>query len=261
MNPALHLALIPFIFCAGLCIGSFLNVVIHRLPLGESVVTPRSRCPACRTLIPWYHNIPVLSFLLLRARCHNCGVKISWRYPLVELLTGLLFLAAAWVNPVWYEWPWQFFFLGALVASTFIDLDHWILPDKITLPGIVIGLVGSALIPSVNFWSSLAGFFFGGGLLYFVAWAYTLATKKDGLGGGDIKFLAMVGAFLGIEGAVMTIVLASMVGSVVGLFLIVAKGRKGTTAIPFGPFLSAGAAVAFFFGPALWQWYFHLHNQ
>ncbi|MGE3263544.1 MAG: A24 family peptidase [Bacteriovoracia bacterium] len=261
MNQTLHLALIPFIFCAGLCVGSFLNVVIHRLPLGESVITPRSRCPHCRTAITWYQNIPLFSFLFLRGKCASCHAKISWRYPFVELLTALLFTAAAGTNPTWYEWPWQFYFLGALVACTFIDLDHWILPDKITLPGIVIGLAGAALIPSVSFLNSTIGFLFGGGLLYLVAWAYQLATKKDGLGGGDIKFLAMVGAFLGLEGAVMTIVIASMVGSVLGIFLMLIKGRKGSSAIPFGPFLSAGAAVAFFFGPALWQWYFHLHSS
>ncbi|MGZ3693765.1 MAG: prepilin peptidase [Bdellovibrionota bacterium] len=260
MNENLHQALMPFIFFAGLCVGSFLNVVIHRLPIGESVIAPRSRCPSCRKLIPWYHNIPLLSFVILRARCANCKAPVSWRYPLVELVTALLFTAAAWINPVWYEWPWQFYFLGALVACTFIDLDHWILPDKITLPGIVIGLAGAALIPSVPFWDCALGFLFGGGILYLVAWAYQAFAKKDGLGGGDIKFLAMVGSFLGLQGALLTIVLASMVGSVIGIFLILVKGRKGSTAIPFGPFLSAGAAVAFFFGHALWEWYFHLHS-
>jgi leader peptidase (prepilin peptidase)/N-methyltransferase len=259
VNETLHTAILPFIFCAGLCIGSFLNVVIHRLPLEESVVTPRSRCPSCRKTIPWYQNLPVLSFLWLRAKCGSCGAKISWRYPLVELITAILFTAAAAGNPAWIEWPWAFYFLGALVACTFIDLDHWILPDKITLPGIVIGLAGAALLPSISFLGSVMGFLFGGGLLYLVAWGYQIATKKDGLGGGDIKFLAMVGAFLGIEGAVLTIVIASLVGSVIGLFLIFVKGRKSNTAIPFGPFLSAGAATAFFFGPALWQWYFQLH--
>lgn len=260
MNPSLHLALLPIIFLSGLCLGSFLNVVIHRLPLGESVVRPRSRCPHCQQPIAWQHNIPVLSFLCLRARCGKCAGKISWRYPLVELLTAGLFTAAAWNNPIWFEWPWHFYFLGALVACTFIDLDHWILPDKITLPGIVIGLTGAALLPSVSFVDSLLGFLFGGGLLYFVAWAYQLVAKKDGLGGGDIKFLAMIGAFLGIQGTLMTIVIASMVGSLLGLFLIFIRGRKSGSAIPFGPFLSAGAALAFFFGSFLWQWYFQLHN-
>jgi leader peptidase (prepilin peptidase)/N-methyltransferase len=255
-----HWALLPFIFASGLCIGSFLNVVIHRLPLEESVVKPRSRCPSCKKLIPWYYNIPVLSFLFLRARCANCKAPVSWRYPLVELVTAFLFTAAAWNNPVWYEWPWHFYFLGALIACTFIDLDHWILPDKITLPGIVIGLAGAAVLPSVSFQNAVLGFLFGGGLLYLVAWGYHFATKKDGLGGGDIKFLAMVGSFLGLQGALMTIVLASMVGSVIGIFLILVKGRKGSSAIPFGPFLSAGAAVAFFFGQALWEWYFHLRS-
>jgi leader peptidase (prepilin peptidase)/N-methyltransferase len=155
-------------------------------------------------------------------------------------------------------WPFQFFFLGALVACTFIDLDHWILPDKITLPGIVIGLLSSFFVPDHSFFNALMGLLFGGGILYLVAWGYLAATGKDGLGGGDIKFLAMVGAFLGPKGALLTLVFSSFVGSAVGLFLILARGKKGGTAIPFGPFLSGGALLAFFFGAPLWQWYFGL---
>lgn len=258
------------VFCFGLLWGSFLNVVIHRLPLGESVVTPRSRCPGCRKLIKWYQNIPVLSWLLLRAKCANCGKKISARYPLVELLAGVLFtLAVAWRPEPLASWPFHFWFMGALIACTFIDLDHWILPDKITLPGILVGIGASA----VNAWFtaggdslepvlygvlySLAGFLVGGGILWLVAWAYKLYSGIDGLGGGDIKFLAMVGAFLGVRGALATLVLSSFLGSFLGLLLIAFRGKKGGTAIQFGPFLALGALASFFFGEGLWQWYFN----
>lgn len=249
-------AILLFIFLGGLCIGSFLNVVIHRLPLEQSLNHPRSSCPSCGKMIPWYLNIPLFSFLFLRAKCANCSAKISWRYPLVELLTGLLFLVAAQREPVFAAWPFQFYFLAALVASTFIDLKHWILPDKITLPGILLGFLSAFFVPNHDWINSLVGILFGGGILYAVAWAYLALTGKDGLGGGDIKYLAMIGAFLGWHGAFLTLVLSSFVGSFVGIFLILCKGRKGGTAIPFGPFLSGGALLAFFFGEPLWRWYF-----
>lgn len=247
------------VFGFGLLWGSFLNVVIHRLPRGESVVTPRSRCPECRALIKWYQNVPVLSWLALRARCAHCGAKISARYPLVELLTALLFATSAAWQPELLAWPFQFWFFGAIVACTFIDVDHWILPDKITLPGIVIGFASSFFVPDHTWLASLAGILVGGGILYGVAWGYRALANKDGLGGGDIKFLAMIGAFLGAKGALATLILSSFLGSLLGVFLIVLRGKKGTTAIQFGPFLALGAVAAFFFGEPLWQWYFSIH--
>lgn len=254
----LQLAILVFLFLTGLTVGSFLNVVIYRLPREESIVHPRSRCPHCQFPIPWFRNFPLLSFILQRGKCAHCQGKISRRYPLVELITGILFVATAIHFPIWYAWPFQFYFMGALVACTFIDLDHWILPDKITLPGIIVGFLSSLVIPGFSVIDSLAGILFGGGVLYLVAWAYQAIAKKDGLGGGDIKFLAMVGAFIGLQGAAITLVLASFIGSLVGLFLILGRGRKAGSAIPFGPFLSFAAGLAFFFGPAIWRWYFHL---
>lgn len=253
---AVESVVLIFVFLAGLSVGSFLNVVIHRLPLGESIVAPRSRCPACRKAIAWYQNVPLLSYALLRGKCAGCGVGISPRYPLVELLTGVLFVCAAARYPYFYAWPFYFYFLGALVACTFIDLDHWILPDKITLPGIVIGLASAFVVPDHSIVQAGLGVLFGGGVLYLVAWAYLALTGRDGLGGGDIKFLAMVGAFLGAQGAFITLVLSSLVGSLVGIFLMVARKQKGQSALPFGPFLSGGALLAFFFGEPLWRWYF-----
>jgi leader peptidase (prepilin peptidase)/N-methyltransferase len=271
MPPELFSTILVFIFIAGLCVGSFLNVVIYRVPLEKSVVTPRSRCPSCGSLIPWYRNFPIVSFLALRGKCGDCGAKISLRYPMVELLTGLLFTYAAYREPNLVAWPFSFLFLGGLVASTFIDLDHFILPDVITLPGIIVGLLSSFVAPHEllrqGVWAnstftyypvleSLSGFLIGGGILYLVAWGYLLVAKKDGLGGGDIKFLAAVGAFLGVKGALITLIAASMGGSLIGLFLIGFRGKKTGTAIPFGPFLALGALIAFFFGVPSWEWYF-----
>lgn len=249
--------ILAFIFFMSLCIGSFLNVVIHRLPLGESVVSPRSRCPGCKKLIPWYRNVPILSWVFLRGKCGDCGIKISFRYPFVELLTALLLTTAAYLAPP-IAWPFHFYFLAALVACTFIDLDHWILPDKITLPGVLVGLCSSLFVPDLTVLDSALGALVGGGILYLVAWGYKAYSGKDGLGGGDIKFLAMVGAFLGMKGALTTLILASCLGSVLGLLLIAFRGKKGSTAIQFGPFLALGALAAFFFGDYLWQWYFGL---
>lgn len=262
-----------FVFLGALCLGSFLNVVIHRLPLGESVVSPRSRCPSCRNLIPWYRNIPLFSWIALRAKCGDCGARISWRYPLVELLTAVLVTYGLFREPNPLAWPFAVYFLAAMVACTFIDLDHWILPDKITLPGIVAGLLSAAIGPHELLregpWSlagfpfyavaeSVSGILLGGGILYGIAWGYLTFANKDGLGGGDIKFLAMVGAFLGTKGALITLIFASMTGAGFGLFLIAFRGKKAGTAIPFGPFLSAGALLAFFFGGVTWEWYFNI---
>jgi leader peptidase (prepilin peptidase)/N-methyltransferase len=256
MTSPLHTYLLSVVFLSGLCLGSFLSVVIHRLPIGESIVFPRSRCPSCRKLIAWYGNIPLLSFLFLRGKCADCATKISLRYPAVELITAILFTLAAAGQPYYWAWPFHFFFLGSLVACTFIDYDHWILPDKITLPGIVIGLLSALVVPEHSILAAFLGTLFGGGVLYLVAWGYLALTGKDGLGGGDIKFLAMVGAFLGFKGALVTLIFSSLVGSVVGIFLMIAKGKKGETAIPFGPFLAGGSLLAFFFGEQVWQWYF-----
>jgi leader peptidase (prepilin peptidase) / N-methyltransferase len=260
LPPAYWYGLLAAAFFFGLLWGSFLNVVIHRLPRGESVVKPRSRCPGCRKLIPWYRNVPVLSWIFLRARCGDCGRKISARYPAVELLTGFLFAAVvAWRPEHPAAWPFHFFFLASLVACTFIDIDHWILPDKITLPGILVGLAGSLVVPEITFVESLLGTLLGGGILYLVAWGYLKFARKEGLGGGDIKFLGMIGAFTGVKGALTTLVLSSFLGSLLGILLISLKGKKGGTAIQFGPFLALGAAAAFFFGDPLWEWYFGRH--
>ena len=241
----------------GLCIGSFLNVCIHRLPDGFSIVKPPSSCPKCSARIRWYDNLPVLSWILLQGRCRNCKAPISIRYPIVELLTGG-FALILWMS---FGLDWQtliyFIFVSALLVITFIDIDHRIIPDIISLPGIPIGFAASFILPQIDWTDSLIGILAGGGSLLAIAWGYQLFTGKDGMGGGDIKLLAMIGAFLGWKGVLFTLMAASFVGTFVGLIVMI-RARKGMKlAIPFGPFLSIGAICYIFFGPQLIEWYLY----
>ncbi len=238
-------------FWVGACLGSFFNVLIYRLPRGESIVRPGSRCPACgRPIRPW-ENVPLVSFALLRGRCKGCGEKISWRYPAVEGLTAagyaLLFLAdgpgAVLARDI--------VLFSLLVPITFIDIDHRIIPDALSLGGLVAGLLFSFL-PGGDWKGSLAGGVIGGGALYGTAFAYERITGREGMGGGDIKLIAMIGAFLGWRGALLTIFFGSVLG-VAGGLLAMRKGEDGLkTAIPFGPFLCVAALMARFIGDRCW---------
>ena len=248
------------VLVTGAMVGSFLNVVIHRVPRGESVVTPRSRCPSCQHEISWWENIPVVSWLLLRGRCRGCGEAISFRYVLVEilaaLLAGLLFFR---FGPTVIFLFFTYFALN-LLALTYIDLDHQLLPDRLTLSGLGIGLLGAPFVlpgaPGPAFLFALQGALVGGGLLYGVAWAYEKMTGRQGMGGGDIKFLAMIGAFLGWEGALLSLFLGSLAGSLIGLALMLGRGANRRLALPFGPFLAIGALVTLLWGPQILHWYF-----
>ncbi len=242
------------VFLFGLIVGSFINVCIWRLPREESVVFPGSHCPACNQPIRPYDNVPVFSYLWLRGRCRACKVAIPWRYPLVELLHGLLavyivhrfgFTAA---TALWA------LFLTALMAIVFIDIDHQIIPDAITLPGMVIGIVASSTILDTGWADAIVGLLLGGGLFYAIALLSELILKREGMGGGDIKLIAMIGAFLGWRHMLLTLFLAALSGSVIGLILI-ARGRDRSEPIPFGPFLSVGAMVALFWGEVIFEWY------
>ncbi len=243
------------IFIIGLCIGSFLNVCIYRLPLGQSLVTPGSRCPQCGTPIRFYDNIPLLSYILLGGKCRACKSPFSFRYPLVELLSGLLALA------VWTRYGWRleslffFFFCSCLLAITFIDIDHRIIPDTISLPGILVGLAASFLTDQLTWQKSLAGIAVGGGSLLAVAMVYKLLTGKDGMGGGDIKLLAMIGAFTGWQGVLFTVFVASASGTLVGIIVMLKSGKNMKLAVPFGPFLAIGAITYIFCGDILIRWY------
>jgi leader peptidase (prepilin peptidase)/N-methyltransferase len=246
-------------FVYGLCIGSFMNVCIYRLPLSRSLVKPGSACPQCGRSIPFYDNIPVVSFLLLRGRCRNCGATIAWRYPLVELLGGLTALATVTRFGLSLPALVYFVFIAVLIVVTFIDIDHRIIPDVITLPGIVLGLAASFLLPRTSLTDALLGILLGGGSLLAVAVVYRLITKKDGMGMGDVKLLAMIGALIGWQGVLFTIFIGSLAGSLIGFILVFAQRRKDLKlAVPFGPFLSLGAILYVFAGPELIFWYYHL---
>ncbi len=247
-----------FIFLMGLCIGSFLNVCIYRLPESKSIVHPRSMCPNCDTLIPFYDNIPLFSYLWLKGQCRRCKVKISMRYPMVELLGGLVALGTYLRFGLTIETLIYYVFIAALLVVTFIDLDHRIIPDVITLPGIPICFAASFALPDITYKDALLGILVGGGSLFLVAWVYTILTKKEGMGGGDIKLLAMMGAIVGWQGVLFTIFVASLVGTLAG-FAVMLQSRKGMKlAVPFGPFLSIGSITYIFFGTELVTWYLNL---
>ncbi len=246
------------VFLLGACVGSFLNVCIHRIPEKRSVFYPGSRCPACGTAIAFYDNIPILSYFLLKRRCRSCKAIIPFRYPLVELLTGLLALSLAVRYGLSFQGLVFFIFVAALLTIAFIDIDHRIIPDRITLPGMGAALAASAFLPGMHVLEAVIGILVGGGTLWVVALLYHAFTHKEGMGGGDIKLLAMIGAMIGWKGVLFTVMLASMTGSVVGV-LIMMRSRKGLqTALPFGPFLSAGAIAYVHVGPEVISWYFHL---
>jgi leader peptidase (prepilin peptidase) / N-methyltransferase len=243
------------LFVIGAVLGSFLNVCIHRLPLHESVVFPASHCPHCQQPISPYDNIPILSYALLRGRCRRCGAGISARYPFVEALTGLAAVAAAYSFGLSAYALLAFALLCALIVITFVDLDHQIIPDAISLPGIGVGFAAALVLGTPNWIDSLAGILLGGGLLWGVAEGYYRLTGREGMGGGDIKLLAMIGAFLGWQAVPVTLLIGSLAGTVIGVALMLIQRGDRRTAIPFGPFLAIGATCALFWGDALITWY------
>jgi len=247
---------IAAIFVFGALIGSFLNVCIVRLPEERSIVRPRSHCPSCGHQIAWYDNLPVLSFVLLRGRCRACGVRISPLYPTVELLTGALAVALWMRLGTTLAFAGYFLFAAALVTITFIDLDHRIIPDVISLPGIVVGLAVSFVSPLVTPLEALLGVLAGGGVLLAIATGYEMLRGREGMGGGDVKLLAMIGAFLGWQSVFVTLMVASLIGSIIGVGLMVYQRADTKLAIPFGPFLAGGALVSLFFGDRILAFYF-----
>ncbi|MBI5749849.1 MAG: prepilin peptidase [Nitrospinae bacterium] len=232
-----------FIWTVGAAIGSFSNVCVYRLPKKLSIISPSSQCPNCGKGISPFDNIPIISFILLRGRCRYCQSPISWRYPIVELITGLVFLSL-YLN---FRISPQFFIYAMLCTSliiiAFIDLEYKIIPDVITLPGIIIGLTISLTMPNITLLNSIKGLLLGGGLFYAIA-----ILSRGGMGGGDIKLIAMVGSFLGWKNVLLTIFLGSLFGSIVGIVLIILKKKNRKDMVPFGPFLSLGAIVSIFYG-------------
>ena len=248
--------LVPLAVFLGLILGSFMNVVIHRWPLGQSVVRPRSSCPACNSLIAWYDNVPLVSYALLKGKCRQCKAPISGRYPLVEFLSALLLVTATLTHPDlgWVllirDWP----LLLAMVAIIFIDLDHRLIPDELSLGGLVLALVTAGADSQLGWGLSFLGGALGFGFFYLTAWIYDRLTGRTGLGGGDIKLLAMLGAFLGPQGVLTVVLVSSIAGSLYGIGQAWTQRdpEVGKVAIPYGPFLVIGALTHYLLGNWLW---------
>ncbi len=252
MNPTLPV--LPIAGAFGLIVGSFLNVCIFRLPRGTSVVWPASACGSCHRELRWFENIPLVSWIVLGAKCARCKAPISVQYPLVEAVTAILFVLVTATTPLGVVLVARLIFVAALVVLFAIDLEHHLLPNVITLPGIVVGLLFS-FVGTPGWQASLLGVLLGGGVLYAIAAGYYAVRKEEGMGMGDVKMLAMVGAFLGWQAVLLTLVLASLSGAVIGLALIVGQRGSMKYALPFGTFLALGALVAMLVGQPLIDWY------
>jgi leader peptidase (prepilin peptidase)/N-methyltransferase len=244
----------------GAIVGSFLNVCIYRLPKEESIVWPGSHCIHCKKPIKFYDNIPLISYLLLRGKCRYCKGPISTQYPLIEGITAFSSLVLLMRFGLSLTYITYFAFVAALIVITVIDLYHQIIPDVISLPGIGVGLLASLIIHQITFLDSLVGTLLGGGSLFLVATLYQWLFKREGMGGGDVKLLAMIGAFLGWKAVILTILLGSLIGSIIGIIIMVLKGKDFKYAIPFGPFLSLGAVISLFYGPSIINWYLYLNR-
>ena len=291
--PDIFLFFLPFVALFGACIGSFLSVCIYRIPRDESIVAPRSHCPSCGKLIPWYFNIPVLSWLMLGGKCHYCKSRISPRYLILEVVTAILFtvvwvqvvagllmppnLYNAWLahgnallappsarfgltpllHPALLAVYWLV--LWGLILGTFVDLEHYILPDRVTIGGMIAGVIISALLPELHFTTSRVtalirsgvGLAFGFGLLWLVSWLGELAFKKEAMGFGDVKLMGAIGAFFGWKAVLFTLLSASLFGSIIGVGLIALGKRQLQGRIPFGPFLALGTLLWMFWGRAI----------
>jgi leader peptidase (prepilin peptidase)/N-methyltransferase len=267
---------LAFVVAFGAVIGSFLNVVIHRVPREESIVFPNSRCPSCATAIRPYDNVPVISWAVLRGRCRACRAPISARYPAVELLTAALFGLTFWLRSgLTLSLPFDLLFVAALVALVFIDAEHMILPDRITLPGFALALVARALVPNlygvgfladgalagrpawlVSLVGAVIGAALGGGFLWATGWLWERLRGVEAMGLGDVKMMLMVGAYLGWPLTLLTIFLGVLSGSLAGVGLMLRSGRRDTQMLlPFGIFLGVGALVALLFGTQIADWY------
>ena len=265
----------------GAIIGSFLNVVVHRVPLDESIVFPNSRCPSCGAAIAFYDNIPVLSYIVLGAKCRHCKEHISFRYPAVELLTAALFVAVAWHDGLSAALAFDLIFVSVLLALVFIDAEHMILPNAITYPGIVFALVARVVIPyligtpyfddlpslsqgalaGMPIWvtslvGALIGALLGGGSLWLMGWTWEKLRGIEAMGLGDVKMMFMVGAYLGWRLTILTIFVGVFTGSIVGIFLMVRSGNRNMQMLlPFGVFLGLGAIASLLFGVPVVSWY------
>ena len=284
-QPEFNLIPQPFFYATagvlGAIIGSFLNVVIHRLPREESIVLPASRCPECGTGIAFYDNLPVLSYIALRGRCRSCKTLISARYPAVEGLTAVLWMAVMWKTGLTWALPFDLIFVTAMLALIFIDAEHMILPNAITYPGIAFAVIARLAIPylsgtphfddvpmlmngllaglpiwAVSLIGAVIGGLIGGGSLWFMGWAWQKLRGVEAMGLGDVKMMFMVGAYLGWRLTILTVFLGALSGSIIGVVITVYEGRKDLQRLlPYGVYLGIGAIVALFFGSRIANWY------
>ncbi len=241
-------------FVLGLAFGSFLNAFVYRVPIGVDLLR-RSFCPACGAPIHWYQNLPLLSYLLLRGKCSTCGEAIPWRYPMVELLGGVILASSFWFWGLSASAASTALFAYLMLALALIDVDHRILPNVITIPGAVVGVLLSFVDARVAWQDSLIGAVAGAGLLYLVAFVYLKARGREGMGMGDVKMMLLVGAFLGWQGALMTIFIGSLLGSVVGALFITLSRKGWEYALPFGTFLAAAAVLVSYRAAEIFAWY------
>jgi leader peptidase (prepilin peptidase)/N-methyltransferase len=250
--------LIPIVvFIFGAIIGSFLNVCIYRIPLSKSIVKPNSFCPNCEKPVRVYDNIPIVGYIMLGGKCRDCGARISLRYPFIELLTAILFLVTfrRWgISSVFFI---NIFLASLFIVISFIDLDFQIIPDILSIGGLAVGIIISFMRPGFSFKEALYGVLLGGGVLFVIAYGYQLIAKREGMGGGDIKLLAMIGSFLGFKGVIFSLVGGSLMGTIVGIPLMLIKGKDSKYAIPFGPFLSLSAVIFLFWG----NWLVYIFND
>jgi leader peptidase (prepilin peptidase)/N-methyltransferase len=246
-----------FVAALGLFIGSFLNVCIYRIPRGESIVWPGSRCPQCRNPIKPWDNIPVVSYLILKGKCRNCSEPIPLRYPVVELLSSLLAVTLLYRFGPGVRFIIYYLWACCLLVITFIDLDHQIIPDSLSLGGIAVGILTLRWL-DVGYGDAFIGLALGAGLLIVIIYGYYLLTGRQGMGGGDVKLLGMIGVFTGWHGVLFTVFTSSLIGTLMGIPWVYI--RKGTlkSAIPFGPFLCLGALIYVLWGEQIINWYFGL---
>ncbi len=243
-------------FILGLIFGSFANVLIWRLPRNESPIFGRSKCPKCGKKIPWYQNIPLISYIFLLGKCSFCKKPISPQYFIVELVTGFIFIYLFLRFGFKLSFLLYGLFLWILFTASIIDIHHRIIPDELSISGLIIGLGASFILVEIEPLDSLLGILVGGGIFFFIAYAYEKITHREGLGGGDVKLLAMIGAWLGVKSILIVIILSTALGSLVGLLIMFLKKKDFKTAIPFGPFLAIGAALYFIYEKKLLGFFF-----
>ena len=243
------------IFILGLIVGSFSNVCIYRIPKNESIIYPASHCPKCNSPIKPIDNIPLLSYILLKGRCRNCKSKISIQYPIVELLTGLIYLIISLIYGLSVQTLIYIILSSALIIIAFIDLDQQIVPDVISLPGIVIGFIISFFVTYISFINSALGILAGGGIILIIGLAGSVIFKKEAMGGGDVKLAAMIGAFLGWRYIIISLFLGFFIGALAGIILILSKIKSKEDMVPFGPFIVLGSFITILWGEKILSWY------